>query len=60
MTMYQIQYTSGNEILVKGNLGKIIDANHKIKYVGTVEQCEKWLRERACRPLQRAQEEGAE
>lgn len=53
--MYQIKYTSGNEIQVIGKgdngLSRVVGPNGEIKFEGGYDACEKWLRDRACRPV---------
>jgi len=49
--MYQIKYTSGLEIQVRGNLCSVVDWEHNERYCGTYEACHAWLTARACREI---------
>lgn len=48
---YQVKYTSGNEIVVTGNLCRVIGPQGQEKFVGNYEQCVRWLKERGCREV---------
>ena len=49
--MYQIEYQCGYEIQVAGDLCRVSDQENRIVYEGTYEACDKWLRDRAVRPI---------
>jgi len=50
--MYQLKYSCGMEIVVKGDLCKVVNTVvNKIEFCGNYEQCQKWLAGRGCKPI---------